>query len=431
MLQAKKEALENSLRQRLVAIREKELLYYTENCRNIGNGASIISGLAYSGIRYHYLLERNTNYVESVRNSFEECLFLSLLAITLGCSLQTVFTSMLVALFGPQLALRGPDGSLHDAVEGMHRWNSVIIALFMTSLLLLQLSAFSLMYGHSQLNPVCRATLLSAVSLSVIACLHYARLIIRRLSLPKELRVSGAFFAHVPHDPISAHAGLEHEPFEDAAPSARKELSAARPPTRTAANATRIDGDEALPLTAEALDHAINEFYCGHPKAVGVASAQVPAEPGTGGGATAAAPPHACEERWRPSAASAGASAWGAFPACERALGGACAPAAEESDDDEEMPLNGRTSERPAVRIKRRPHRVPPTLGAQLRSLGGAAPTTEYVARRVSWREEFRLLHRVLFQPVLPERSLHERGGFGRDDYKKVVEQEALLSRMR
>ena len=45
-------------------------------------------------------------------------LFLSLLSITLGFALQTVYVSTLVALFGPQLALRGPDGSLHDAVEG-------------------------------------------------------------------------------------------------------------------------------------------------------------------------------------------------------------------------------------------------------------------------------------------------------------------------
>ena len=41
MLQARKEALENSIRQRLVAIRERELEYYTNTARNIGN--SVIS----------------------------------------------------------------------------------------------------------------------------------------------------------------------------------------------------------------------------------------------------------------------------------------------------------------------------------------------------------------------------------------------------
>ena len=51
---------------------------------------------------------------------------------------QTVFVGTCVSLFAPHLALRGPDGSLHDAVRGMHSWNSVILGLFMTSLILLQ-----------------------------------------------------------------------------------------------------------------------------------------------------------------------------------------------------------------------------------------------------------------------------------------------------
>ena len=190
-------------------------------------------------------------------------LFLSLLSITLGTALQTVYVSMLVALFGPQLALRGPDGSLvniyepyippspppppppvprpplccccccccprhrpmrprvrtvlrrnahaqllephlspsrvsvcvqHDAVDGMHQWNSVVLALFFTSLFLLQLSAFSFMYGHSSLSLMQRALLCLAVSLSIFASFHYARIIMRRLRLPKEKRVTGAFF---------------------------------------------------------------------------------------------------------------------------------------------------------------------------------------------------------------------------------------------
>ena len=63
--------------------------------------------VALAEIRYHYLLERKTNYQLGFEDSLEEMLFLSLLSITLGCALQTVYVSMLVALFGPQLALRG------------------------------------------------------------------------------------------------------------------------------------------------------------------------------------------------------------------------------------------------------------------------------------------------------------------------------------
>ena len=36
----------------------------------------------------------------------------------------------------PALALRGPDGSLHDAILGMQKWTSFVVVLFLTSLLL-------------------------------------------------------------------------------------------------------------------------------------------------------------------------------------------------------------------------------------------------------------------------------------------------------
>ena len=36
----------------------------------------------------------------------------------------------------PALALRGPDGSLHDAILGMQKWTSFVIILFLSSLLL-------------------------------------------------------------------------------------------------------------------------------------------------------------------------------------------------------------------------------------------------------------------------------------------------------
>lgn len=126
MIKAKKEKLENTARLRMALIRQQELDYYTDNCRSIGNSAALVAGLAYSGIRYHYLLERKQSYFTSMTDSLEEMFFLTLLSVTLGCALQTVYVAMLVALFGPHLALRGPDGALHDAVEGMHKWNSVV-----------------------------------------------------------------------------------------------------------------------------------------------------------------------------------------------------------------------------------------------------------------------------------------------------------------
>ena len=88
MLIAQKAALENSLRQRLVGIRERELEYYTKNCRMLGDLAALVAGFAFSGIRYHYLLERQHSYMVQEGDAFEEVIFLSLLTITMGFGLQ-------------------------------------------------------------------------------------------------------------------------------------------------------------------------------------------------------------------------------------------------------------------------------------------------------------------------------------------------------
>jgi len=194
MLHAQKAALENSLRQRLVSIRERELEYYTKNCRLLGDLAALVAGFAFSGIRYHYLLERQHSWMVQDGDAVEEVIFLSLLTITLGFGLQTVLIAMLVAMLGPSLALRGPDGSLHDAVDGMQGWNSVMLIFFMTSLIMLQMSALSFAYGHAQMNLALRSILCSTILATTFATFHYSRVVIQRFRLPTKVMVTGAFF---------------------------------------------------------------------------------------------------------------------------------------------------------------------------------------------------------------------------------------------
>ena len=155
MLHAHKANLQTNLRQRLLAIRERELDYYTDINRNIGNQAALIAGFAYSGIRYHYLVERQHSWQLSDGDSLEEVVFTSLLTMAMGCGLQTVLIAMLVAMLGPSLALRGGDGALHDAVKGMQAWTSAVLVLFLLSLFLLQArtSALSTLRARARTPP--------------------------------------------------------------------------------------------------------------------------------------------------------------------------------------------------------------------------------------------------------------------------------------
>ena len=153
MLHAHKANLQTNLRQRLLAIRERELDYYTDINRNIGNQAALIAGFAYSGIRYHYLVERQHSWQLSDGDSLEEVVFTSLLTMAMGCGLQTVLIAMLVAMLGPSLALRGGDGALHDAVKGMQAWTSAVLVLFLLSLFLLQARASALFTLRARAQP--------------------------------------------------------------------------------------------------------------------------------------------------------------------------------------------------------------------------------------------------------------------------------------
>ena len=52
MLYADKAALENRTKLRLLAIRERELTLYTQNCFTIGTVSALMAGLAYSSLLY-------------------------------------------------------------------------------------------------------------------------------------------------------------------------------------------------------------------------------------------------------------------------------------------------------------------------------------------------------------------------------------------
>ena len=88
MLEVQKEALANRVRQRLVGLREKELDYYTANCRMLGNLAALVSGFAYSGIRYHNWMEQQESWYLSETETVLEVIFVTLLTATMSIGLQ-------------------------------------------------------------------------------------------------------------------------------------------------------------------------------------------------------------------------------------------------------------------------------------------------------------------------------------------------------
>ena len=109
MLLADKRALETNLKVSLLQIREKELAFYTNNCLAIGTQSALLAGFAYAALQTS--IEKDPYWVHLC--------YLCFSVASLGFQLLSVVSTTLLAMLGPGLALRGPDGSMHSAVDAM------------------------------------------------------------------------------------------------------------------------------------------------------------------------------------------------------------------------------------------------------------------------------------------------------------------------
>mmetsp|Transcript_5015 Transcript_5015/g.15811 ORF Transcript_5015/g.15811 Transcript_5015/m.15811 type:complete len:177 (-) Transcript_5015:230-760(-) len=114
MLYADKAALETRTKVRLLSIRERELELYVRNCRAVGNVSSIMAGAAFMGLLY----TGKKAYFENA-NVLAQGLYVFGLTSTLCLGLELVMATTAITMLGPGLALRGPDGSMNSAVDGI------------------------------------------------------------------------------------------------------------------------------------------------------------------------------------------------------------------------------------------------------------------------------------------------------------------------
>ena len=92
-------------------IREKELNYYSQNCLAVGTQAALLAGFAYSGLT-QVAIPLDSEYVLKL-------LYLLMTTTAMCLELIAVMNTTLLSMMGPGLALRGPDGAMDKAVEGL------------------------------------------------------------------------------------------------------------------------------------------------------------------------------------------------------------------------------------------------------------------------------------------------------------------------
>jgi len=183
MLYADKRALETNLKVNLLAIREKELNYYTQNCLAVLTQAALLAGFAYSGLT-QVAIPVDAEYVLKL-------LYLLVTTTAMCLELIAVMNCTLLSMMGPGLALRGPDGSMHPAVDGMMEEYQSAYLCFVLGLISFHFSAA--LFGWLMFNWIVSTFVSGTVISSLYMLIRYASRVYSRFRLPADEVITGRF----------------------------------------------------------------------------------------------------------------------------------------------------------------------------------------------------------------------------------------------
>mmetsp|Transcript_41606 Transcript_41606/g.97354 ORF Transcript_41606/g.97354 Transcript_41606/m.97354 type:complete len:313 (-) Transcript_41606:563-1501(-) len=113
MLLADKEAVKLRTQLRMLEIRSREMFLYVDNCRAVGTASTVLAGLAFFGLVY-----TDQDYFKDSHEIAKFCYCLSN-TVAMCCGLLVAMACTAITMLGPGLALRGPEGSMNRAVDGM------------------------------------------------------------------------------------------------------------------------------------------------------------------------------------------------------------------------------------------------------------------------------------------------------------------------
>jgi len=199
MLYADKRALETNLQVSLLKIREKELQFYTQNCIAIGTQAALLSGFAYNGIIQVDIPSDASDWLKTS--------YLCVTTMAMGFELIAVLNSTLCSMLGPGLALRGPDGSMHRAVDGLMLEYRLTFLFFTMGLIAFHLSA--LLFAWLEFSWPVALAMTVALLMFVYGMWRYFKRIYQRFALESDRYITGKFEFGDAH----TSAGANDEPI--------------------------------------------------------------------------------------------------------------------------------------------------------------------------------------------------------------------------
>ena len=141
MIEADRAELEVHLKQRAVEIREKEVALFNDNFGVLATQATFLTGLGFSG------LTMDTRFVEVPNHEILQVhitMFYTMATLSVGFNVLTMILASYCMIFGPALAIRGPDGSMTRAVNGMYEERKWVLRFFVTGLFCIMISGIFL-----------------------------------------------------------------------------------------------------------------------------------------------------------------------------------------------------------------------------------------------------------------------------------------------
>mmetsp|Transcript_6375 Transcript_6375/g.17264 ORF Transcript_6375/g.17264 Transcript_6375/m.17264 type:complete len:242 (-) Transcript_6375:320-1045(-) len=183
MLHADKRAVEQNLRLSLLRIREKELHFYTENCRSLGTQAALIASFAWFGLIMVILPPQANQMLKTA--------YLCMSTTAMGLELIAVVNATLCLLLGPGLALRGPDGSMHKAVDEMMEEYRLVFFFFAIGLV--AFNCASILFGYVMFPWQVGLAMTVILIIFLYGIQHYFLKIYGRFKIPPSLMITGRF----------------------------------------------------------------------------------------------------------------------------------------------------------------------------------------------------------------------------------------------
>lgn len=180
MIQADTRELEAKLRQTVLGIREKEVSLFTDQFAVLASSATFMSSLGFGALNMEigFLEEEDGEYCSELvgcdgrfsRVLTPMLLFYALAAAGTAFNLLAVVLASFCMIFGPELAIRGTEESMHFAVRGMYDERRLCLKFFWAGCLFIVLSGVALGWMKFPIATALMVTIIFAIL--VLFCVY-------------------------------------------------------------------------------------------------------------------------------------------------------------------------------------------------------------------------------------------------------------------